>query len=197
MVLHYPERFLRVTGPWQAGAIAVLAWLLAGCSSGPRPPELRQGEAVYHDEREGFHFRPPAGWTQQARAERLADEAANECLLVKYKRSSQDKLAFFQVSVIDLPPMKELTSFLAERSPGKQWRRSSKPEVVEVNGISGFRQTFTGQWDRTKMVKHEVAVRWGARVFFFAGTFPASDAEAEQLVRQAVAGVVWDGRPGG
>src|SRR5262245_25916538 len=103
-------------------AIAAAALVLASCSSGPRAPALRD-EAVYQNDREGFRFRVPEGWTQHAKSDLPPGKANKEHLLVSYRRSS--KPASLEVSLADVPESADLATYLAGPSFGaKQWRKN-------------------------------------------------------------------------
>jgi predicted Zn-dependent protease len=169
--------------------------LLVGCQARPHPPALHQNLSVFRDAREGFRFAPPQGWSQQGRASASHDDPAREYLLVKYQRTSETKMAFLEVCVKDLPPAADLSAYLGERQPTKNWQRGPQPETVEVDHLPALREAFAGAYDKDRYVKEVVAVRRGERVYFFTGTFAASDTQARDQIRQAVTSVVWEGQP--
>jgi hypothetical protein len=161
---------------------------------------LVQGEAVYHDAREGFQFAPPAAWSQHARAQYPPGRQEKERILVKYKRLDEEGPAFWRASMIDLAETVSPSTYLRDRPPGPEdWRPASGTETVTVDGVPGEKVTFTGIWEEGEkqvVVKEVVAVRRNDRVYFFTGIYPASDKTARSLIRQAVASVAWDKGPG-
>jgi hypothetical protein len=62
---------------------------------------------------------------------------------------------------------------------------------LEVSGRPAARIVFAGRWDNQPYVNETVAVRQAERVYLISASFPASDDEARQQVRQAVAGALW------
>src|SRR5262249_1800767 len=111
------------------GALALAGLLMAGCDDKPRAPPLGQGEAVYHNQREGLRLEPPSGWSQHGRVESLSGPQDQERVLVKYKRLDASGPAFFRASLIDLPESTAVESFLRSRPPGPDnWRPTSESE---------------------------------------------------------------------
>jgi hypothetical protein len=174
-----------------SGFIILVGVLSGGCGSRPRPPALRQNEPVYHNQHEGFSFTPPPGWNQQGRSGNIRDDRTHEHPLVKYKRATEAKPAFLEVSVLDLPGP-DFTTFINGWSPGKDWRRLGQAEAVTVGQLPAVRQAFAGQWDREKIVKEVVAVQRKKSVYFIIGSFPANDTQARDTIRQTVGSLVWD-----
>jgi hypothetical protein len=163
----------------------------AGCGEGLRPPALEQNLEVFSDSREGFQFRPPAAWHQQARAVVTKEDRDKECLLVKYKRVGGDTMAFFQVTALDLPASTDIPAYLA-RTLGKEVTRQSKaPEPLKVGGLAGTRETFSTKWEKEQMAREVVAVRRGTRVYIITGTYPTGDKAAQEAIRKCIDSFAW------
>jgi hypothetical protein len=179
--------------------LALVGGLLVGCGARPKAPPLVQGEAVYHNPREGFRLEPPPGWNQQGRAEYPPGRQEQERALVEYKRLDVQGPAFFRASLLDLPESTTAEAYLRGRPPGPdKWQPAAGTETLQVGGLPATRVTFTGMWEEEKkeeVVKEVVAVRRGGRVYFFTGIFAADDPKARALVRTAVASIVWDQEP--
>lgn len=168
-------------------AVVVLA--LAGCQPKPRAPVLRDGP-VYQNNREGFFFLVPDGWTQTARSELPPGKLDRERLLVSYVSSG--KAVEFEVSLADLPPTVDLASYL--EGPGfgvTQWKPLKAPEAVEIGGRPATRYVFAGQSAREKMTKEVVVFRKDDRAYFFTGVYLASGDKARGQIGRAVASISW------
>src|SRR5689334_14831576 len=100
-----------------APLILVCAALLAGCNSRPRAPALRD-DPVYQNDREGFRFLAPEGWTQSARTEVPPGKVKTETPLVDYRRTKGEGRAALRVSLADLPESTDLESYLSGPSYG-------------------------------------------------------------------------------
>src|SRR5262249_26812782 len=149
-------------------------------------------EPVYQNDREGFRFLAPQGWTQHTRAELPPGKLEQERLLVAYKQRETDSPADLEVAAVDLPEPSDLTAYLAAASHGvRQWRLVTKPETVQINGVSAVRTAFTGQQGSLNMTKEVVSFRRGDRVFLFTGFYVPSDSKARDALRQAVGSVMW------
>lgn len=184
---------------WPVRAVVVaLFGVLAGCGGRPHPPVLIQGESVYRDPVEGFQFRPPPCWTQNARGESPTGPADRECLLVKYKRPVHLKPAFLFVSREDLPATQSLTEHLKKRlgrggTLVKDWRVLSSCETLMVQDLPAVRVRLAGVRNGAESLKEVVSIHRGNRVYYFAGVFPKSEARVVQAeIRAAVASVSWD-----
>jgi hypothetical protein len=176
--------------------VLLLLAALPGCRWRPSAPPLRQGEAVYQNPQEGFHFRTPPGWREHTRSEGPAGPVPAERTLVKYKHVGAGKNpAFLRVSMVDVPAARGLTEVLGEQAQSRdrrEWPEASAPRDEQLNGLPAARVVLTGYAGREKMVRETVAVRRGGRVFFFTGTFPAADAAARAQAAEAVQSVVWE-----
>jgi hypothetical protein len=181
----------RTGAVWLTSVLA--AALMAGGCGRPRPPVLQQNLEVFHDEKEGYSFRPPQGWIQAARGNVVSKEDRGEEIeLVKYKRGSGKQMVFFRVSAVDLPEGTDLAAYL-DKALGKADKRvSTKPEDVKIGGLPAKRETYNTTWDRDAMVKEIVAVRRGPRVYFFTATFAPSDKPAREAVQKILDSVTWE-----
>jgi hypothetical protein len=172
--------------------------LTAGCS--------RPRQSAYQDRR-GFRFPPPPGWSERAREDALPARAshrrqevplpplgepgqAQEQLLVRYDRLAGVH-AWLRVSLADVPSSTPLTAYLATRSPGRDWKREADVESLEVSGRPAARIAFVGRWIGHEYVNETVAVRQGEQVYVISASFPASDETAREQVRQAIAAATW------
>jgi hypothetical protein len=184
-----------IRGGLAAGQLALLltAALLPGCRSRPRAPAL-DNAPVYQNDREGFRFVAPEGWTQLARADVPPGKLAKERLLVQYRRLNAPREATFEVSVADFSPSTDLADYLAAPAYGsKDWKLQSAPEPAEVNGVAGTRYDFTARVGKDDMTREVVAFRRGERVYFFTTVFFTKDATAQEQGRRAVARILWKG----
>jgi hypothetical protein len=173
------------------GLLAALGALApAGCGNRPRAPAL-QDEPVYQNDREGFRFLVPDGWTQHARAELPPGPAEQERILVEYQRLQADKPNVFRVSLIDLPESKNLEQYLRSRWPGQPLQPEGAPEPVEVDGVTGSHWVFRAV-EGGQVLREDVYVfRREARVYLFSGIYPPDDAPPRQEVRRTVEGIRW------
>lgn len=186
---------------WQlwAGLIVVPMMLLAGCNS-PKQP-------VYQDQ-QGVRFTPPPGWVERARDDAMSSRSGHrhqdiplpplstagkpqERLLVRYDRLLVGSHAWLRVTRADVPSPTPLKACLANRAPGRNWKRESEEESVEVRGLPAARVAFVGQWDQQEYLCETVAVRNGENVYFITASLPASDRTAREQVRQAVDRAAW------
>jgi hypothetical protein len=178
---------------YRAVVLAAFLVALSGCGSRPRAPAILD-EPVYQNDREGFRFLAPPGWTQQTRAELPPGKLEQERLLVVYTQQEADSPADLEVAAVDLPEPTDLTAYVSAAPHGvKHWRLMGKPETVKINGVSGVRTVLTGQQGSRTMTKEVVTFRRGERVFLFTGFYVPSDSKSRDAVRQAVGGVMWKG----
>jgi hypothetical protein len=173
------------------GAAGLVLLFLAGCGASPHAPALATEDEPYQNEREGFGFQPPAGWTQIGLSAAPAGPAPQERLLVKYARLSSDKAAILRVSVVDLPESTSLADFLDKRSPGRGWQPVSPSEPLKLDGRPALRRVYAGRQEKEATIREIVAVQRDQRVYLFTGTFPQGDTKAREKVRQAVASLSW------
>jgi hypothetical protein len=173
--------------------LAAAVACLTGCNSRPRAPAILD-EPVYQNDREGFRFLAPDGWTQHMRAELPTGKIEQERVLVAYKRRAADPPADLEVAAVDFPEQADWSAYLAAASHGtKQWHPAGKPETVQINGVSAVRTVLKGRQGQQDMTKEVVTFRRGERVFLFTGLFAPSDSKAREAVRQAVGSVMWKG----
>jgi hypothetical protein len=173
--------------------LLVAATLLAGCRPRPRAPDLNDAP-VYENDREGFRFMVPEGWSQYARSELPPGKLDKERLLVQYRRTKSEKEATLEVSAADLSPSTDLANYLAAPAFGvKDWKLKPSPESVEVNGVAGTRYDFAGRVGKEEMTREVVAFRRGERVYFFTTLFFTKDTTAQEQSRRAVSRILWKG----
>jgi hypothetical protein len=165
--------------------------VLAGCGRDrPHAPALRD-EPVYQNDREGFRFLVPDGWTQVARGELPPGRADSERMLVEYRLYGADKPASLQVTARDFDPGTDLKAYLATRTSGETWRPKGPAETLEVDGTPATRVVLTGRPGNEDTTHDVLACRRGDRVYFFTGVFSSGDSTARDQVRRAVQGIVW------
>jgi hypothetical protein len=171
----------------------LIAALLLACSCQPRPraPALLD-EPVYQNEREGFRFLVPEGWSMSARSDLPPGPADKERLLVQYRRSTADRPATFEVSMADLPEGTDLAAYLGGPAFGaERWKPSAAPQPLQVGGADATRFRFTARVDGADLAREVTAVRRGGRIYFFTVLAPPADTTAPEQVRRAVGRIVW------
>ena len=165
--------------------------LAAGCSRQPQAPVLRN-EPVYENDQEGFRFLTPEGWRIHAKVDVPPGKLEKERLLAQYVRVFPERGASLDVSMADLPATTDLAQYLAGPSGGvKSWRPKGPVESVQVGGVPAERFLFAGRMDNQEAVKEVVAIRRGARVYFFTAYFAPGDTKAQQQVRRTVESTLW------
>jgi hypothetical protein len=172
-------------------ALVVAAALPAGCRTRPRAPAL-DNAPVYQNDREGFRFLVPEGWSQFARSELPPGKLDKERVLVQYRRINPAKEATFEVSAADLPPSADLAEYLGAPAFGsKDWKLKSPPEPLEVDSVPGTRYEFTSRVGKEEMTREVVAFRRGERAYIFTTLFFTRDATAQEQARRAVSRILW------
>ena len=184
----FPEAWTPLFG--RSKGIALIFFTLVGCGD-PKPLVLEQNLEVYRDDIEGFSFRPPEGWLQQSRARVPKADRGQERLLIKYKRSTGNQLGVFQVSAVDLPADTNVTAYLDQSFGKNDKRTSTKPDLVQIGGLPGTRETFISKWDRETVVKEVVFVRRGPRVYFFTSVVAPSDKPTREAMRKILESIEW------
>jgi hypothetical protein len=177
-----------------ARATLIIGWtflLVGGCSTRPRAPVLRD-DPVYQDDREGFRFLAPEGWTQSTRAEVPRGKRETETPLVAYRRKTGSALASFRVSLIDLSSSADLAAYVAGPSYGvSKWSPMNQPEDITVGGAAGVRYTLRGRSGNEEVIKEVVCFRRGERVYFFTAMYTPSDIEVRDELRRTVESIIW------
>jgi hypothetical protein len=177
-------------------AYLVLTIGVFGCGGSPKLP-------VYENT-EGFRIVPPTGWVERARDESfnakalpkkhnlpMAPLGIRECLLVRYDRLISGNSAWLRVTNDELPASTSPRNYVVDHGPGSGWKSEAVPEDIEVYKLPAARAAFLGRWDNQNYVNEVVAVRQNEQVYLISASFPASDLEARDLVRQAVDGASW------
>jgi hypothetical protein len=166
--------------------------LTSGCGSKPRAPVLND-DPVFQNNKEGFRFLAPQGWTQSTRADVPPGRREKETPIVAYRRESGTLPASFRVSVIDLPEKADMAEFLARRSHGvEKWSRIGAAEDVKVGSVTGVRYTFRGRPSKKEeLVKEVVCLRRGERVYLFTAVYTPGDSEAQDQLRRVVESIIW------
>lgn len=205
------RRTKRVLAGTAAAAVVVAATLgalFAFTPNAKRPqfvegrPLLGEAGKVFTDVQVGVQFSPPADWAMQARSTESPTNHRPERMLVKYKRLVPGaQVAWLRVTVADADADDDQTpaDLLRNRKPQESgWKVIKQVEDgLTVGGLRAARITFGGPFDPTgrgkkDFVSEMVAVRRGAQVFYFAGTFAADDPSGRQQVRAAVESAVFD-----
>lgn len=164
----------------------------AGCTSRPRAPALH-GESVYLDDREGFRFEPPTGWSMTARTALPADEpVTRQRKLVEYKFANPANPASFTVSRIDAPDDLDLLTHLGANRPGPEGWRVLKPLApISVDGVPGQSVVLTSGAGAKALVRDITAFHRNGRHYFFVLLANADDASARAAGRRAIASLSW------
>jgi hypothetical protein len=173
--------------------LTVLLGLLAqaGCTPRPRAPAL-DNSPVYQNDREGFRFLPPEGWTQLARADVPPGKFLKDQRLVSYQGAGGQRVALLEVTLADLPENEDLAAYLSKPSYGaSDWRLKSEPESLTIGSAQASRCSFLGRIGKEDEAKEVVSFRRGGRVYFFIGMFAPADTEARDKIRRAVGSIIW------
>ena len=171
-------------------AFLLLPLLLPGCGSRPSAPKLKDGP-FYRDDREGFRFFVPEGWTQRARGSVPRGAIQGERMLAEYK-SVKGAPAALQVTVTDLPESDSLADYLAKNTlTGEDWRLQNPAEEFTLNSVPAARITYVKGRDENQMVREVVAFRKGVRVYFFKSYYAKVDQRSRDALKTAVETVVW------
>jgi hypothetical protein len=181
-------------------AVVLLMLVLGGCS----PPT----KLVYEGQ-EGFHFVPPPGWVERVREEELPGRTSHkkqalplpllggsgkqsERLLVRYDRISTGDHAWLRVTVADVAACQPAQTCRSLRLPGSGWKRESQEDSLEVSGLPAARLAFQGRcYDQDYLCETTVVCK-GEKAYLFAAALPASEGEAREQVRQAIAAATWE-----
>jgi hypothetical protein len=191
---------------WVLVSLWAGAACLAGCSRGPQAPVLSD-ESVYQNNREGFRFDVPNGWTQIARGEIPPGTVEKERMLVEYKLLPGPNPAGLQVTCIDLSPQTNPEAYLAERMKTLgDWQKKGRGEKLSIHGRDAVRlqyllKPFPSDFAKkmgTKAPKPEaddlreiVVFRRNERVYFFTAMLPSSDKKALGDIRRAIETIEW------
>jgi hypothetical protein len=185
---------------YSKSAILLICSLLVGCGTKTQP---------MYQNAEGFRFTPPAGWVERMRDDLLpvkathhrleaplpaldtSSKSGRERLLVRYDRLTAGRHAWLRVSVAEAPASVSLQSLALSRIPNSAWKAASEPQAIQGNGWSAARATFAGKWSGEDFESETVAIRHNLRVYLITSAFPASDVDARDQVRQAVAKISW------
>jgi hypothetical protein len=177
-----------------ARAILTIGWafaLAAGCETRPRAPVLSD-DPVYQNDREGFRFLAPKGWSQSTRAEVPSGKLDTETPLVAYLPETDSASASFRVSLIDLPASADLGQHVARPSYGvDHWSQTGAPEEVAVGSTTGVRYTLRGHTQKEELIKEVVCLRRGERVYFFTAMYTSTDIEARDELRRVIKSIIW------
>jgi hypothetical protein len=163
---------------------------LAGCSAGPRAPAL-QDDPVYQNNREGFRFLVPDGWTQSARGEAPSGPATQEQMLVEYRLIGAEQPAAFRVTLVDLPAGTDLEGYFKTRWPAESWTSLTAAEPLEVDGRPGTHAAFASKEASAEQLQEVFAFQRGERAYLFVGLAAPTDTKARQQVRRAVESLHW------
>ena len=175
----------------RSGLLAAGLLFLCGCQPRPKAPALLD-EPVYQNDREGFRFLVPDGWIMAAREETPPGRVDKERLLVQYRRSSAEREAILEVSLVDLPESTDLAVYLCGPSfSASRWKPSGPTQSLEINRAAGTRWRFTARVHGSELVKEVTAFRREGRVYFFTVLFAPTDTTAPEQVRRAIGRIVW------
>jgi hypothetical protein len=167
---------------------------LAGCKDHPRAPALLD-EPVYQNEREGFRFQVPDGWTQHARADVPPGPAEQERMVAEYRAKGARRPTVLRVNLVDLPASGDLAAYLARRW-NEPLQPQGTPDLVEVDGVAGHHHVFAGKEGDRELLQDVYAFRRGDRTYLFTGIYAPDDDAGRQQVRRAVESIRWKKEPG-
>jgi hypothetical protein len=166
----------------------------------PGRPLLQNDDELFTDQQVGLQFEPPKLWSLQARSLDPPHEHRSERMIVKYKRLIPGmQVAWLKASVADAPGDKSPAELLAGRKPPEPEWRVTKPveDGITISGRPAARVAFGGPLDpdhqgACDFTNEVVAVRRGAQMFYFAGTYVTADSKGQKLIRTAIDSVVLD-----
>jgi hypothetical protein len=168
-----------------------LALLAGGCDSRPRAPVLSD-DPVYQNDREGFRFLVPDGWSQSTRSDVPRGKQTIETPLVAYTRRDVATFNSFRVSLMDLPTTADLAAHVSAPSYGvDRWSPTAPPEDVTMGKVSGVRYTLRGRSGREDVIKEVVCVRRGERVYFFTSMYTPGDTDSRNQLRKLIESIIW------
>jgi hypothetical protein len=188
--------------PGRSAVLLLALPLLSLACGAPKKP-------LVFEDKQGFHFTPPPGWAERDREGALpagyahkgaklplppidgSAKAGSEHLLARYDRVTAGYPAWLRVSVAEVPGNSSLTAYVTKRSPGSGWKRQGEVENLDVGGLPAARVAFAGRWQTDDYTNETVAVRRNDSVYLITASFPAADAEARAVVRQAVEQASW------
>jgi hypothetical protein len=165
--------------------------LMGGCDSRPRAPVLSD-DPVYQNDREGFRFLVPDGWSQSTRSDVPRGKHEIEMPLVAYNRQDRSSFTSFRVSLIDLSTSADLAAHVSAPSYGvDKWTSTGRPEEVTIGSVSGVRYSLRGRSGKAEVIKEVVCVRRGERVYFFTSMFPPVETDVRDQLRKVVESTIW------
>lgn len=184
---------IRVTGRDAVqAAVFVGIVLLDGCDAPPEAPELVDSP-VYQNDREGFRFRVPEGWTQTASSNLPPGDFEGENFLVRYLVQSPGGGSTLQVLCFTDRDSADLEQHHAKPSFGvTQWTPTSPAEPVDLDGTTAQRMEYEGRLRGKRMHKEVLCVRRGNRVYSFIGMFVDGDDKAQHAIRRALDSLIWE-----
>jgi hypothetical protein len=95
--------------------------------------------------------------------------------------------------VAAVPRATSPAAYLANYSPGRSWRREPALQLLQIDGAPATRALFAGRVGKHNLVNETVVVRHGEQLYVFSASYLASDGQAREQIRQAVASAVWQG----
>ena len=162
-----------------------------GCPDRPRAPLLRD-DPVYQNDREGFRFLAPDGWTMRAKSEVPSGSLEKQRTLVEYLRLTEDKTAMLEVSVANSREISDLPSDQAKPAFGiTQWNLVGSPEAITIDGQEALRFHYLGKSGKPSITREVTVFRRKNRDYFFTGMYPESDTKARDEIRRAVGSTIW------
>lgn len=165
--------------------------LLAACESRPQAPLLRDSP-VYQNDREGFRFLVPEGWTQTANAMLPPGDFEDEVFLVRYRLATPTGGAMMQVLVLQEKAPLNLGDHHAGPSFGvEKWTLLEPVEKLIIGGKTAEHYRYSGKLQDSQMSKDVYGFRNSGRVYSFVGLFWSEDEFARQQIERAVKSTVW------
>ncbi len=163
-------------------------------------PLLEGGDKPFVDTQVGLRFTPPSDWAMQVRSLEAPGQHSADRRIVKYKRLVKGpKVAWLRVIVSDADGNPTPAEVLRKRKPPESgWNVTKEMEEgLTIGGRPAARLTYGGEMDPDSLGPRQcscevVAIRRGAQSFIFAGTFNASDEEAQKEIRAAVESCVFE-----
>lgn len=157
-------------------------------------PLLGQAADWFTDSQVGLQFKPPSGWSMQARTNATPLQHISPRMIVKFKRLIPNaSVAWMRVNVLDAPEGATPAIYLRDRkAPEAGWKvLKDMEEVFQIGNQPAARITFGGPFDPDGRGKREfsaevVVIRHQSQFIELIGTFPSAEADTRAQIRAVI-----------